>query len=146
MMSAEMQRVYKIAEATLETMDCTHMWARSVEIIHEEGTCFNFKNAFAIKFYDKNHENWGQCHCPGEWLFIFTEHHGIHIYPIDDLYYFNQTINLKIENHESYPADHWKCNECNSEFIEPLIFEEQQGKSFCPSCGFDNIHVLSKRI
>jgi len=44
---------------------------RAVKIIHDEGTVLFFDYAFA-----ENHE---------DWVFIFTEHHGHHVYHESDV-------------------------------------------------------------
>lgn len=44
---------------------------RSVYLLHEEGTTFLWRYAFALLFE--------------EWYVIFTEHHGTHVYHESDL-------------------------------------------------------------
>ena len=53
---------------------------KNVVVVHEEGTVLFFRYAFAVLYYDEDHENWGAAELPGQWLFVYTEHHGIHVY------------------------------------------------------------------
>ena len=59
-----------------------------VIVQHEEGTTLSFRYAFATLYYDEEEGvmNHGRCEYPGEYLLVFTEHHGIHDYALDDLY------------------------------------------------------------
>lgn len=46
-------------------------WGARVYIKHEDGTELDFNYAFVRK--------------EDEWVFIFTEHHGFHVYHMEDL-------------------------------------------------------------
>ena len=98
MMSVEMNKIYEIAKKINESVSENNPRLRnSVKIVHEEGTILSFENAFLVLYYDPLHNNWGACEHPGEWLMVFTEHHGIHVYPIDDLYSFNEFQLVEIQ-------------------------------------------------
>ena len=97
-MSAEMKSALDFAnsiDAGLQATDTR--FRRTVMIIHEEGTILTFRNAFLLKYHDKNHRDWGDCENPGDWIFIFTEHHGVHVYPIDDLVDYAQLERMDIQ-------------------------------------------------
>jgi len=46
-------------------------WGARVYVKHEDGTELDFNYAFLQK--------------DGDWVYIFTEHHGFHVYHLDDL-------------------------------------------------------------
>jgi len=52
----------------------------SVYMKHSDGSTFKFTNAFGM--------------IKNEWFFIFTEHHGYHIYGIEDLIIINIILQL----------------------------------------------------
>jgi hypothetical protein len=58
----------------------------------------------AVLFYDEQHGNWGDSDHPGQWLLVFTEHHGMHIYPVDDLYGYEMLGEMRITRHSTYAA------------------------------------------
>lgn len=98
MMSAEMKNIYEIARKINESITADNQRLRNfVQIVHEEGSVLSFKNAFLILYYDPNHKDWGACDNPGEWLMVFTEHHEFHVYPIDDLYSYNEFSTVEIQ-------------------------------------------------
>ncbi len=99
MMSIEMKRVLKIAEDLDEKVTC-YDFQSNVFIIHEEGTILNFRSAFLMKYFDTEHGDWGASEHPGEWLLVLTEHHGVHVYPIDDLTYWEQSVPVEIKEHK----------------------------------------------
>ena len=61
----------------------------SVIVRHEDGSVFIFENAFAQYYNGKGHKlthkDGTLQYIDAAWLFVFTEHHGNHIYSIDDL-------------------------------------------------------------
>ena len=60
---------------------------RLVLVIHEEGTILTYRYAFVEIISD--------------YYFICTEHHGILIYHIDDIYHISQWENISIFKDES---------------------------------------------
>lgn len=86
-MSVEMQRVYdRAAEYDKSFLSTNDRYRNVVMIVHEEGTILWYRNAFVMKYYDEKHGDWGASENPGQWIMVFTEHHGFHVYPIDDLH------------------------------------------------------------
>lgn len=123
----EALNVAKEADKTLLTQDFNPYGL--VEIIHEEGTILNFKNAFLKEW--KNY------------VIVFTEHHGTHVYHKSDLYsygyYIRQEIGkLKNSGHND------TCNFCNKEFkVEDLEYghhpdidqyDENEFYVYCSEC------------
>lgn len=103
MMSVEMQRVYDVAAEIDKDLKATDpRFRHSVYLIHEEGTTLFFENAFIVRYYDRLHRDWGDCSFQGEWAMVFTEHHGFHVYPLDDLVSWNQFKKVEIEEHPTY--------------------------------------------
>lgn len=71
-MSPEMQEAHKRAqriESKLTARD--RRFGCCVQVVHEEGTVLFFNCAFALK--------------EGVWYYIFTEHHGFHVYHEEDV-------------------------------------------------------------
>ena len=86
MMSVYMQKVYDLAKEYDKNLLCTYSRLRhSVRIIHEDGSILFFEDAFLMKHNDSE----------GEWIIIFTEHHGFHVYHGTELY--NYTEFMKVE-------------------------------------------------
>jgi hypothetical protein len=70
--SVPMKEATMVASAYDEKLLATDpRFQHSVTIHHEEGTVLHFEWAFALT-------------C-GVWFFIFTEHHGFHVYARDDV-------------------------------------------------------------
>jgi hypothetical protein len=91
--SIEMERVESFAKSiynSLELLDTKRLQTSSVHIIHEEGTNLFFRYSYFIRYHDDQHGDWGDCENPGDWIIIFTEHHGFHVYPVDDLILFKE--------------------------------------------------------
>lgn len=120
-MSVEMKKIYEIAEEWIKTRSVDLRYRHCVSIIHEEGTVLFFKNAFIVKYFDPDHSDWGDCEFPGEWIMVFTEHHGLHVYPVDDLVYFQEF--QPVESERNYPS------------IEEMIRYEHQHQPQRLDCG-----------
>lgn len=91
MMSVEMKRVHAVAEEINKTLRADDPRLQHyVLILHEEGTTLFFRNAYLVRYHDPQHGNWGDSEHPGEWIMVFTEHHGFHVYPVDDLSWFQE--------------------------------------------------------
>lgn len=101
-----------------------------VEIIHEEGTILHYKSAFTKEWKD--------------WVFVFTEHHGTHVYHISDLKDYGTYIRKDQEKlKDTGYVD--TCEFCNKQFkVEDLDFNhhpdcEQYNETeyyrFCADCG-----------
>ena len=87
-MSTDMKRAHKMAEAYDKDLLATDSrFSRAVKLVHEEGTLLFFESAFLLKWKDPEVKPgaWGACETAGQWLLVFTEHHGFHVYPLDDL-------------------------------------------------------------
>lgn len=94
-MSTYMQRAQKVAEDYGKKLLATDLrFGHVVRIIHEEGTTLFFAHAFLMKWKDPEVTagSWGASEHPGEWLLVFTEHHGEHVYPLDDLYSYHEYV------------------------------------------------------
>jgi hypothetical protein len=143
MMSVEMQRAWEVAKQIDNELKSNDPRLRHcVQIEHDDGTRLFFDNAFIMRYYDKNHGDWGTCNHPGEWIFVFTEHHGFHVYPIDELFRYRQyQLVSQVEKHPDFPEDEWICDLCGYEFIEPKYPSVRIGDKaeHCPSCGLDEV-------
>lgn len=105
MMSVDMKRVHAVAEMLDKNLRADDpRLQHCVLILHEEGTTLFFRNAFFKRYHDGEHGNWGDSEHPGEWIMVFTEHHGFHVYPVDDLSWFQELQCVESERHE-YVAD-----------------------------------------
>jgi hypothetical protein len=90
-----MQRAHKVAEGYDKALLATDpRFSHVVRVVHEEGTSLFYVNAFLMKWKDPEvvEGAWGACETPGQWLFIFTEHHGFHVYPLDDLHSYREYV------------------------------------------------------
>ncbi len=100
-----------------------------VQIIHEEGTILHYKSAFTREWKD--------------WIFVFTEHHGTHVYHKSDLsdwgtYEKKDAEKLKDTGYKD------KCELCNKELkVEELHYghhpdwdkyEENRYWVYCDEC------------
>lgn len=137
-MSIAMRRVWEVAKKMDESLLATNPgFQNKVLVRHEEGTTLFYENAFAMRYYDKDGVKhcWGNKH-PNEWLLVFTEHHGFHVYPLDDLDDWRQFAHSKITNHADYPEPSWECENCHHEFIEPVSADGMQKTTnlCCPLC------------
>lgn len=135
-----MKRVLEIAQNVYDNLESDKRFQDSVVIIHEEGTVLNYKSAFLMRYYDSEHGNWGACESPGEWLFVFTEHHGVLVYPLTDLASWEQSTPVDVAFHPDYPKDKWKC-ECGATFVEPSMIS---GEKSCPWCGMDEVVEITE--
>lgn len=89
MESIELQRIRRIAENyDKKLLASDKRFSNHVHIIHQDGSILSFNYAFCVQYYDQTHGDWGatEKHLIGKWLIIFTEHHGVHIYALSDLY------------------------------------------------------------
>jgi hypothetical protein len=124
---------YKEAVEVANKMD-GQLWASDfapsdlVLIIHEEGTSFTFQSAFLKTWKD--------------WIFIFSEHHGTHVYNRDDLYFWAQ-YNRKDDEPLKDSGYKDNCEFCNKEAnVEDLIYgrnpnwevEDETYHSYCEDC------------
>lgn len=91
MKSVGLKRVYALAEKyDKELLATDSRFQKSVHIIHEDGSIFDFNNAFLRKYKDFN----------GSWIIVFSEHHGIHIFCVSDLSAWEQYSIDEIEDLE----------------------------------------------
>lgn len=101
-----------------------------VEIIHEEGTILHYKSAFTKEWKD--------------YIFVFTEHHGTHVYHKSDLSgYGTYAKNMESEKLENTGYTD-KCEFCQKDFkVEELeyghhpdfdLFEETKYYVYCKDC------------
>jgi len=67
----EIEKIAKKLDKNLKAND--DRLQRAVYIAHHDGSTFLFNNAFSIKQDD-------------DWIIILTEHHGYHIYHVEDLH------------------------------------------------------------
>jgi len=93
MMSAEMRRAHDVAADYNVKLKATDPRLNfCVRIIHEEGTIYFFERAFLMQWKDPSvtpdPQNAGERQ--GEWLLVFTEHHGFHVFAFDDLMCYDQ--------------------------------------------------------
>jgi hypothetical protein len=129
-MSKHMQRVYDIAVEMDKNLSAYDFPSKAVAVYHDDGTNYWFENAFAMIYYDKDHNEQG-CH-PGHWLMVFTEHHGIHVFHLDELERgFSVWEKGEIPKHPDFPPYQWKCELCGHEMIEPVQYKEGP---VCPMC------------
>jgi hypothetical protein len=108
-----------------------------VEIIHEEGTVLHYKSAFTQEWKD--------------WIFVFTEHHGTHVYHKSDLSSWGTYIKKDREKVKG-TGYRDKCEFCKKDFkVEDLNYghhpdvdqyEESKYWIYCNDCrdivGSDN--------
>lgn len=59
----------------------------NVYVIHEEGTVFNYKNAYAVIHTDEQKR---------KWLIIVPEHHDVNVMSMDEIYHYSMTKNVSI--------------------------------------------------
>ena len=100
-----------------------------VHIIHEEGTVLTYRHAFTKEWKD--------------YVFVFTEHHGIQVHHKTDLSYWGTFFYREDENLTGTGYMD-KCEFCNKEFkVEDLIyshhpdveeFEENKYWIYCKAC------------
>jgi hypothetical protein len=82
--STPYKEALKVAENIDKKLLCTNFHPDDmVMIIHQEGTVLNYRSALLRKWKD--------------WIFIFTEHHGTHVYHNTDLEGCFQYKSVKIE-------------------------------------------------
>lgn len=87
-----------------------------VAIIHEDGTNLYYKSAFTREWKD--------------WIFVFTEHHGSHVYHKSDIASYGTYIYQDHKKQED--TGHVdKCEFCNKEFrVENLNYGSHPGIHF----------------
>jgi len=88
MMGKPMRRAWEVAknyDKNLRADDCK--FNRAVQIIHEEGTTYFFHSAFLMTWKDPatQHDPKNAAERQGEWLIVFTEHQGFHVFSYDEL-------------------------------------------------------------
>lgn len=124
------QEAYQVAKETDNKLSAYDFHPYNlVEIIHEEGTSFHFKSSFLREWKD--------------YIFVFTEHHGIHVYHRSDLYSYGEYKSVedkKLENTGHLD----KCEFCEKEFkVENLEYnhhpdysqyDNMEYYSFCADC------------
>src|SRR6185295_17166129 len=98
------------------------------QIVHEEGTILHYKPAFTKEWKD--------------WVFVFTEHHGIHVYHKSDLNSYGTYI---MQDNEKLKDTGYKdeCEFCKNELKvedlnyghhpDPDKYEESQYFCYCDS-------------
>ena len=88
--STDMQRVEGVMnDLEREFYDRGFRYEKFVYVVDEDGSVFMFRDAFAVLYYDEEtgrHEEDGGGDFPGEFFFVYTEHHGNHCYHLDDLW------------------------------------------------------------
>ena len=100
MMSVQIKRAHEVARKYDEGLRATDpRFNFCVHIIHEEGTIYFFEHAFLMEWKDPevlpNPENAAKRQ--GEWLLVFTEHQGFHVFSFDDLYCYDQYSKVHLE-------------------------------------------------
>ncbi|NIQ15816.1 MAG: hypothetical protein GTO02_15895, partial [Candidatus Dadabacteria bacterium] len=100
-----------------------------VEIVHEEGTILHYKSAFIKEWKD--------------YILVFTEHHGTHVYHKSDLHDYATYIRKEPEKLE-FTGYVDKCEFCEKEFkVENLEYahhpdfekyDESEYYVFCADC------------
>ena len=86
--SVPLKTIRTIAEAYDHQLLATDpRFRRSCTLMHEDGSYLHFDSAFLL-------------HIRKEWVACFTEHHGLHIYHVDDLtrYWESEARHLPIED------------------------------------------------
>lgn len=130
MMSKQMQTVYEVArqiDANLTAYD--FHGDRVVTISHEDGTRLVFHCAFLQVYFHPDHQD--RCEHPGEWILVFTEHHGFHVYHRDDLSSYSEYKRVRRDQkHKDHPGDRYICEACEETFVEP---NREDGKLVCPN-------------
>ena len=83
-MSVPMRRVHELAKNYDETLRADDpRFNFCVRILHEEGSTFWFENAFLMKH--------------GEFVIVFSEHQGFHVFAVEDLLHHGQYIQQTME-------------------------------------------------
>ena len=76
------QEALEVAEKYNKTLLATDpRFNRTTIIQHEDGSHFLFMNAFACSYQAKPHPTLGE----QNFILVFTEHHGIHVYDKDEV-------------------------------------------------------------
>lgn len=150
-MGVPMQRVFDVAAEIAKTHTAYDFKPGSaVRVYHDDGTDYWFENAFAVIYYDKDHGNEGGCSQPGHWLMVFTEHHGHHVFHLDDLERgYSVWERGEVPKHPNYPPYQWECEACEHQMIEPqvLLDVENHIKNFvCPTCGKSKLKRINEYL
>lgn len=140
MMGIYMQQVWQVAKEIDSKLRATDPRLRgSVYLRHDDGSTLIYENAFLMRYHNPNEElnevvTTGLAYSyPGDWILVFTEHHGFHVYAVDDLDTYRQYGQLEIENHPDFlPYEDWACRDCSIEFMSRV-------KCFCPQCKSSNV-------
>jgi len=93
MMSKQMERAHVVALAYDKAMLASDArFNFCVRIFHEEGTIYFFENAFMMEWKDpeEEYDPMNAAERQGEWLLVFTEHQGCHVFSFDDLFSYAQ--------------------------------------------------------
>lgn len=88
-MSVNMQKVYDIAKSVDSKLTAT-MFSGYVAVHHDDGSHFFFKNAFAARYttkVDSPAPNGVKTKEKENWIVVFTEHHGFHVFAEVDLHH-----------------------------------------------------------
>jgi len=81
-------KAYDVAEAYANTLTAKSYSIYNVVVSHQDGSSLWFNYAFARRYNDQNGR---------EWLFVFTEHCGFHVFCLDDLLDWGQFQQVSIE-------------------------------------------------
>jgi hypothetical protein len=76
------------------------MFPYSVQVVHEDGSSMLFMDARAEIFIDKDPGDCGDASHPGEYLCVYTEHQGLHVFCIEDLLIYSQYQPIEIPRPE----------------------------------------------
>jgi len=155
-----MKKIHKIAKKIDDNLRADDLrLSHVVHLVHEDGSIFHWDNAFLIEYYDKDHPYWGGTKYPGQWVFVFSEHHGFHVFARNEVENFRQFKRVSVEKHPDFPEDQWICDSCHSTFIEPssawladskIIWVENPENldalslcqiNLCPWCESDTVRV-----
>jgi hypothetical protein len=107
---------------------------KHVEMRHHDGSKFSWHSAHVVEYYDAQHGDWGACTTPGEYYFIYTEHHGVHVYPKDDVDWLHVWNVERADRvlHDAHPGI-WGCASCGHRAVE------RTADQTCRECGGANL-------
>ena len=83
-----------------------------VDFDHEDGSRFHFNYASIMEYYDPDE---GGGSYPGEYYFIFTEHHGFYVFSKEEVTHISQRTMASYVPpllHETHPKKWWVCQKC----------------------------------
>jgi hypothetical protein len=111
-----------------------------VELHHEDGSRFWYNWAYIMLYYDPQHGEANSQH-PGEWVMVFTEHQGTHVFQRDEVTHYAMYKQTEVFQHHAYPEPRLICNKCRSVFIEPCMAITEG--PCCPFCYERDFHEIT---